>query len=152
MSDDGAGHPFEIEPMETEDFDAVLSLWRGSEGLTMRDVDAPDALARFLERNPGLSFVARVGGEIGGAVLCGHDGRRGYLHHLAVAPVRRRQGLGTALVERCLSALREAGIGKCHLFVLVDNEAGIAFWERNGWFLRTDFHTMSRILFDSPDA
>jgi N-acetylglutamate synthase len=143
---------YEIEPMTTRDFDAVLALWRRSEGLTMRDVDAPDALARFLERNPGFSFVARIGGEVCAAVLCGHDGRRGYLHHLAVSAEHRREGIGTALVERCLAALRQAGIGKCHLFVLVENAEGTAFWERIGWFERTDLRTMSRILVDSADA
>ncbi|MGD8278038.1 MAG: GNAT family N-acetyltransferase [Gemmatimonadota bacterium] len=139
-------------PMAADSLAAVIRLWRRSEGLTMRDVDTADGLGRFLERSPGLSFVARIGDDVCGAVLCGHDARRGYLHHLAVAPEQRRQGIGTALVERCLSALRDAGIGKCHLFVNIGNEAAMAFWKRSGWFERTDLHTMSRILVDSPDA
>jgi len=142
----------EIDVMESDDLDSVIQLWRGTEGLTMRDVDSPHDLERFLELNPGLSFVARVGGEIRGAVICGHDTRRGYLHHLAVDPRERRRGIGTALVDHCLAGLREAGIGKCHLFVLVDNAAATAFWKRNGWNERSDLRMMSLILNDSPDA
>jgi len=150
--DGGVAARYGIAPLTTDRLDAVIGLWRKSEGLTMRDVDAPAALRRFLARNPGFSFVAVAEGDVCGAILCGHDGRRGYLHHLAVAPEHRRRGIGTALVESGLSALRDAGIGKCHLFVNLDNESGASFWTRNGWFERTDLRTMSRILVDSPNA
>jgi putative acetyltransferase len=67
-----------------------------------------------------------------GAVLCGHDGRRGYLHHLAVAESHRRGGIGRQLVERCLTGLRSIGIMKCHLFIFIDNDIGLDFWQGFG--------------------
>jgi ribosomal protein S18 acetylase RimI-like enzyme len=98
----------------------------------------------YLARNPGMSFVACDGGRVVGAVLCGTDGRRGYLHHLAVAAPDRQRGLGRALVQRCLDALAAAGITKCHLFVFAPNIPARNFWTRIGWRLREDIVVMSR--------
>ena len=134
----------EIGVMQLEDLPAVGALWAVSEGLTLRDTDSPEALRRYLLRNPGLSLVAREQGQIIGAVLCGHDGRRGYLHHLAVAPEYRRAGIGRALAEHCLAGLAEIGLLKCHLFVRVENEAAQRFWSSLGWVEREDILTMSR--------
>ncbi|MEX0586364.1 MAG: hypothetical protein WD176_06955, partial [Pirellulales bacterium] len=75
---------YAISPMLATDYDEVVALWEATEGVGLNESDSRENIARFLARNPGLSMVARVGGQIGGAVLCGHDGRRGYLHHLAV--------------------------------------------------------------------
>ena len=129
--------------MTIDDYDAVLALWKASEGIGLSAADERPAIARYLERNPGMSFVACQEGRIVGAVLCGHDGRRGYMHHLAVAPPCRRQGLGRQLVERCLVALAATGIDKCHLFVFGGNSAGVAFWKRIGWTERTDLAILS---------
>ena len=60
-------------------------------------MDSKDDIARFLERNPGLSFVARDNGQLVGVVLCSHDGRRGYIDQLAVRKSHRRQGIGKGL-------------------------------------------------------
>ncbi len=90
-------------------------------------------LDAYLRRNPGLSFVARSEGRVVATVQCGHDARRGYLHHLAVAQHFRRQGLGAALVERSLARLAELGIPQCNIYVLGDNEEGLKFWEATGW-------------------
>ena len=90
--------------------------------------------------------MARLDGQLAGAVLCGTDGRRGYLHHLAVASQHRRQGIGETLVERCLNGLKAQGYHKCHIFVYGGNVDGQAFWERVGWKLRTDLMIMSKDL------
>ena len=126
------------------DYADAIALWRATPGIGLSDADTPDGIAAYLARNPGMSFVARVEGRLAGAVLCGTDGRRGYLHHLAVHPDFRRQGIGTALVDACLEALKEAGIHKCHLFVISDNSEGQVFWARVGWKLRTDLQIMSK--------
>lgn len=142
----------EIEPLTPAELTPVLRLWASTEGLTLREADSPEALGRYLGRNPGLSFVARTGGEIVGAVICGHDGRRGYLHHLAVHPNHRGRGTGRALAERCLAALQADGIDKCHLFVRIENDRARAFWSSIGWTDRTDIVTMSKNQSSSPNA
>lgn len=130
--------------MQAADIAAARRLWQAVEGVGLSAADEPAALASFLDRNPGLSFVAEADGALVGAVLCGHDGRRGYIHHLAVAPAYRRQGLGEALTDHCLHALARAGIGKCHLFVFRENAAGQTFWRITGWTERVDLALFSR--------
>ena len=122
-----------INEMILDDYEEVVGLWAQTEGIGLDDADSREVMTAYLARNPGLSFVARVEGRIVGAVLCGHEGRRGYLHHLAVARSHRGQGIGPALVEACLSKLASLGIAKCNIFVYADNDLGEAFWMRNGW-------------------
>lgn len=126
-----------IEPLTIADYDEVIGLWRRCEGIGLSDADSRENIATYLARNPGMSFLARADGLLAGAVLCGHDGRRGYLHHLAVDARFRRLGLGRRLADRCLAALAAAGIRKCHLFVLEGNEDGLVFWKSAGWQRRT---------------
>jgi len=138
----------EIRPMTIADYDQVYALWQACEGVGLSAADEPQAIRAYLERNPGLSAVALDGGRVVGTVLCGHDGRRGYIHHLAVAQSHRRRGIGRALVERILSALMAQGIQKCHLFVFGENRQAIAFWERVGFSQRVELVMMSRQIAD----
>ena len=126
------------------DYDDAVALWQATEGMGLSAADAPERIAAYLARNPGMSFTAREDGLLVGAVLCGHDGRRGYLHHLAVRADRRGQGIGSELARRALEALAAAGIDKCHLFVIRDNQAGAAFWRKVGWVERDDILMMSK--------
>jgi N-acetylglutamate synthase len=136
---------YSIEAMTLKDFDEVTALWRRSEGVGLNEGDGRAGIAIYLERNPGLSLVARDGRQkIIGAVLCGHDGRRGCLYHLAIAAEHRRQGIGKSLVEACLSKLGALGIQKCNIFLYADNIAGRVFWERHGWVERLDLRLMQK--------
>lgn len=140
--------PFSIK----RHYDGVRLLWRSCEGIRFDETsDSREAITAYVARNPDLSFVA-VGEETGpnpgqehviGSVLGGHDGRRGYLHHVAVSRAYRGQGTGAALVNAALDALGRVGIGKCHVFVLSDNPQGRAFWQKQGWQWRTDVGIMS---------
>ena len=133
----------EVLPFEPQDYEQVMALWQETEGITLREVDSRDWILAYLARNPGLSFVARDGDVLVGAVLAGTDGRRGYLQHLAVALSYRGRGVGRGLAERVLEALSGAGIAKCHLMVRAENEAAKAFWQHVGWTLRDDIVVMS---------
>ena len=132
--------------MKIEDYDEVAAIWRAAEGIGLHDdVDSREGIAAYLARNPGTSHVARHAGRIIGAVLCGHDGRRGYLHHLAVAVPCRGKGVGRALVETCLAKLAAIGIPKCNIFLFADNEHGEAFWKHKGWNERADLKVLQRL-------
>jgi ribosomal protein S18 acetylase RimI-like enzyme len=133
-----------IQELTIEDYEAVRSLWQKSDGIEVADTDSRDGLVRFLERNPGLSFVARDEKEIVGVVLCGEDGRRGYIDQLVVSKLYRRQGIGRSLVSRCVYNLMRIGIRKWHLFVFEDNQEAIAFWDNLGWAKRVELISMSR--------
>ena len=133
-----------VSPMSESDLSAVLTFWRDLPGVGLNEGDTPAGLRVYLDRNPGLSLVARHDSHIVGAVLCGHDGRRGYLHHLAVLPEYRNQGLGRLLVDRCLAALASQGILKCNIFLYTDNGSGEQFWKRCGWSEREDLKVLQR--------
>lgn len=136
----------ELRPMLAADYAAVFALWSRSEGMGLGESDTEAAIATFLARNPGLSTVAvDAAGALVGAVLCGHDGRRGYLHHLAVDGACRGRGLGRRLVEACLAALEREGIAKCNIFVYREHDAGIGFWRHHG-FGEVAWLTMQRPL------
>jgi putative acetyltransferase len=132
--------------MTIEDHDKALQLWRDTEWISLSDTDAREPMKLFLDRNPGLSLVARDGDRLIGIILCSHDGRRGYLHHLAVDKDYRRQGIGSGLVQRCLTALAKEGIIKCNIYFIEENEAGMAFWVRNGFELLPHFGWMQKVI------
>ena len=124
-------------------YDAAFALWKRCEGIGLSDADERRPMVAFLQKNTGLNFVATENGKIIGTCLCGSDGRRGYLYHLAVDPDYRRKGIGNALVERTLNALAEQGIQKCHIMVFGTNESGLAFWKNGGWITRPEIVLMS---------
>ncbi len=137
--------PIELRSFEPQDHAAALALWQRCDGVGLSAADSATGIARFLERNPGLSLVALREAALVGTILVGHDGRRGYLYHLAVDPALRGQGLGRRLVDAGLARLRACGIDKCHAHVFAANASGRAFWQAMGAALRTDLvvHSLS---------
>jgi len=116
-----------------DDYDAALELWQRVEGLEVAEGDDREGVAQFVARNPGLSRVAIDGSTVVGVVMCGHDGRRGHIYHLAVDPAYRRYGLGKRLVQECLDGLRQAGVVRAIILVADYNLGGAEFWKRAGW-------------------
>ena len=127
------GGSIDIREFSISDYEAALRLWQRVEGLEIAEGDDRDGVAQFLARNPGLSRVAVDGSVIVGVALCGHDGRRGHVYHLAVDPAYQGRGLGKRLLDECLEGLRQAGIQRVIIMVADDNQRGSAFWKRCGW-------------------
>ena len=116
-----------------DDYDAALQLWQRVEGLEIAEADDREGVVQFLARNPGLSRVAICGSSVVGVALCGHDGRRGHIYHLAVDPAYRGCGVGKRLVHECLDQLRVAGVVRAIILVADNNFGGAEFWKRAGW-------------------
>lgn len=130
-----------IRSMTIEDYPAVKALWQSIRGFGIRSIDdSKEGVGRFLIRNPGISVVAEQGGEIVGAILCGHDGRRGCLYHVCVRKECRRQGIGKAMVVFCMEALKKEQINKVSLIAFTKNDVGNAFWKEIGWTKREDLN------------
>lgn len=142
--------------MELSDYDATFALWRHCEGISLREADSIDGIAKYLERNPGLSFVATEGegdGEtIVASIMAGHDGKRGYIQHLAVADELRKTGVGARLVALSLAALKSEGIVKSHVHVLGENSLARNFWVNRGWMQRAEIVMYSFINGSNKDA
>jgi len=145
-------NPYRIETMKPSDYAAVSRLWRNSEGIGLNESDTRANIAIFLKRNPNMSFVARKSRTIIGAVLCGHDGRRGYLHHLAVAKNHRGNGIGKKLVEASFSALARAGITRCNIYLINTNTSGEAFWKHNNWKKLDDVQVLQKAVSKRPQT
>ena len=116
-----------------DDYDAAVALWHLLEGIEVAEGDSREEIRAYLLRNPGLSRVAEENGAMVGAVLCGHDGRRGLIYHLAVAPAYQGKGIGKLLVGGCIAQLRDAGIVRALILVAQDNSGAHSFWLRSGW-------------------
>lgn len=133
---------FAIQEFTLNDYDDVLEFWKKQQGVGLNESDSREQIGKFLARNPGLSLVVRDNGRVIGAVLCGHDGRRGFLHHLAVDPEYRHRGIGRQMVLTCLDALRSQGIQKCNIWVYTGNAEGQKFWRAIGFGVREDLRMM----------
>jgi ribosomal protein S18 acetylase RimI-like enzyme len=125
--------------MSIADYDQVHSLWLNTVNMGLNNVDdSKEGILKYLIRNPNTCFVAEKDGKIIGVILSGHDGRRGYIHHMAVAQNEQRSGLGTSLLNAAMSALSCEGITKVALVVFKKNEKGNSFWEKQGFVARSD--------------
>ena len=116
-----------------DDYDKAVALWSLAEGVEVAEGDSKEEIRAYLLRNPGLSRIAEENGTIVGAVLCGHDGRRGLIYHLAVAPAYHGKGIGNLLVQECVTRLRAMGIVRALILVAGDNAGAHSFWLRIGW-------------------
>lgn len=128
-----------IRLLAIEDYEKVYDLWTNTKGMGMRSLDdSYEGIEKFLKRNPTTNFVVEADNNLVGVILCGHDGRRGYIYHTAVNPDYRRKGLGEALVSAALEALKKEGINKAALVVFSNNDVGNKFWESIGFKKRED--------------
>lgn len=127
--------------MRIEDYEQVYALWKQIHGFGIRSVDdSKEGIARFLKRNPETSVVAIEDGKIVGAILCGHDGRRGCLYHVCVDADYRMRGIGKSMVVFAMEALKKEKISKVSLIAFTKNDIGNAFWNEIGWTKRLDLN------------
>ena len=138
---------FTMRTMRKEDYDQVYDLWMSIHGFSIRSIDdSREGVARFLRRNPDTSVVAVADGKVVGAILCGHDGRRGCLYHVCVREEYRMHGIGKAMVVACMNALKKEEISKVSLIAFTANDVGNAFWKRIGWTKREDLNYYDFVL------
>lgn len=128
----------EIRPMTIADYPDVYRLWTSSAGMGLNNLDdSEEGIGKFLARNPTTCFVATEESKLAGVIIAGHDGRRGYIYHTAVAEQHKRQGIGRKLAKSALNTLSEEGINKVALLVFNRNEGAKRFWEKMGFAART---------------
>lgn len=138
-----------VRVMSIEDYPALIALWKRTPNMGLRSLDdSEEGIGLFLKRNPTTSFAAYEGERLVGAILCGHDGRRGYIYHTVVLPEYRRRGIATALVNAAVAALREEGITRVCLNVVETNEGGKVFWTGKGWEKKDFLGFYSRSITD----
>lgn len=138
-----------IRPMREEDYLQVYGLWKTIKGFGIRSVDdSREGVERFIRRNPSTSMIAELQGEIVGAILCGHDGRRGCFYHVCVREDCRQRGIGKNMAVCAMKALQEEHINKVCLIAFKKNEVGNSFWKSVGWTFREDLNYYDFVLND----
>ena len=141
---------YSIRVMTEEDYDEVYALWMGIHGFGIRSLDdSREGVTRFIRRNPTTSMVAVVEDKIVGAILCGHDGRRGCFYHVCVHADYRKQGIGKTMAVSCMRALQAEQINKVSLIAFKSNEVGNRFWKSVGWTFREDLNYYDFTLNDA---
>lgn len=136
-----------IRTMTIEDYDEVAILWEKIKGFAIRSLDdSREGIERFLKRNPTTSVVAIEDKRIVGAILCGHDGRRGCMYHVCVDPEYRLKGIGRDMVVHAMRSLQEENISKVSLIAFTHNDIGNAFWNEIGWTKREDLNYYDFVL------
>ena len=133
-----------IRQIHPDDYSEMVELWGQTPGMGLSEADSEANIRKFILRNKGLSYCFKEENRIIATILCGHDGRRGYIYHMTVAQQYRGKGIGKLLTEKSLQQLKNEGIDKCHLFVFADNELGNRFWSSTGWTRRDDIFTYSK--------
>ena len=130
-----------------DDYDKVYNLWMACKNMGFNNLDdSREGINKYLKRNPSTCFVAMKGEDVIGVILSGHDGRRGFIHHMAVMEGYRRQKIASKLLDHALAALEEEGINKVALLVFNYNEVGNVFWERMGFTARDDLTYRNKVL------
>ena len=130
-----------IRVMTMEDYDQVYELWSGIHGFGIRTLDdSREGIDKFIKRNPTTSVIAEEQGKVIGAILCGHDGRRGCMYHVCVAEPYRKHGIGQKMALAAMEALQAEGISKVSLIAFKSNRIGNQFWKKVGWIFRDDLN------------
>ena len=133
--------------MTIDDYDKVYNLWMSCRNMGFNNLDdSKEGIDKYLKRNPTTCFVAVNGEDVIGVILSGHDGRRGFIHHMAVSEKHRHRGIASNLLDHALAALEAEGINKIALLVFNYNEAGNAFWESRGFTARDDLTYRNKAL------
>lgn len=136
-----------IREMKSTDYEQIFQIWKEIKGMGMRTLDdSYEGIVKFLARNPSTCFVAEEDGHVMGTILCGHDGRRAYIYHLAVMESHRGKQLGQNLVKAVEDTLEKEGIHKVALMVFTSNSTGNDFWERQGYTIREDLYYRNKSL------
>jgi len=133
----------DFREMKTDDHEKCTHLWNQTEGMGFLENDTIESVSFYLERNPGMSFVCYDEEKLVGTILGGHDGRRGYIYHLAVDRNYRGKSIGKTLLNFTLEKLKLTGLKRCIIMLKSDNKANAKFWTDNGYTAREDLNMYS---------
>jgi ribosomal protein S18 acetylase RimI-like enzyme len=134
-----------IRKMTMDDYEQVLALWEeGDIPLRPQGRDSRENMQRQLQQPVCFYYVAETKERIIGVILGTHDGRKGWINRLAVAPSYRRRGIATRLVHEVEQHLTVEGIDIVASLIEDWNEISMKMFERFGYTRHTDIHYFSK--------
>lgn len=131
-----------IENFNMQYYHEVLELWKRAE-IGVGSSDTKEEIAMILDRNPELFLIGKEEEKIVAVVIGAFDGRRGYVHHLAVDPNYQEKGYGKAIMDDLIERFRIKKVHKIHLFIEKYNKKVVDFYSNQGWEIRKDLIMMS---------
>lgn len=123
---------FEITRYTLDHQEAVVDLWKKCD-LIVPQNDPVEDIQKKLEFQPGLFFVALLGGQVIGSVMVGYEGHRGWLNYLAVLPQYQKQGCGKKLVSKAIEELKKLGCLKVNVQIRKNNASAVDFYKHLGF-------------------
>lgn len=133
-----------IENFNMQYYPEVFELWKKAE-IGVGSSDSKEEIALILDRNPDLFLIGKEEEKIIASVIGAFDGRRGYVHHLAVDPNYQKKGYGKAMINDLMERFRKKKVHKIHLFIEKLNKGVMDFYSKHGWEIRDDLIMMSFI-------
>jgi ribosomal protein S18 acetylase RimI-like enzyme len=131
-----------IENYSMKYYENVVNLWRKA-GISVGSSDSEEEIEKMLKRNPDLLLIGKLDEKVIAMVMGGFDGRRGYVHHLAVDPQYQKKGHGKIILEELINRFRKVDVHKIHLFIERDNFDVVTFYKNLKWQVRDDLIMMS---------
>ena len=140
-----------IRDFRLDDYDGVLELW-GEAGLPFRPAgrDARAKVAAELVKDTAVFIVAEEQGRLVGVVFGTHDGRKGWINRLAVAPSSQHRGVASRLVAEVEARLEARGLEVVATLIEEGNDGSMQFFERLGYVFHHDIHYFSKMR--TPDS
>ena len=136
---------FLLTEMTIDDIKSVRYLWKKVD-FDLSYSDKPVEIQRMIDHNPDLCLVIKKNSRIIASLLGGFDGRRGWIHHLAVDPDFQNNNYGTLMMNEITKRFSQKGVVKLKIEILEDNKKVIDFYKSLGWELRSELTTMSLTL------
>ncbi len=134
-----------IRELRLADYNALITLWEEA-GLPYKPEgrDSRDEIGRQIRQPTSIYLVAETDGAFIGSLLCTHDGRKGWINRLAVAPAYRRHGIARRLVEEAEKRLSALGIEIYACLVEDWNAASLEVFKRLGYQRHSDIIYFSK--------
>jgi ribosomal protein S18 acetylase RimI-like enzyme len=122
----------DIAELDERQAEAAVALWEAV-GLTRPWNDPRADFARAASGSSSAVLGAFDGETLVGTAMVGHDGHRGWVYYLAVAPEAQGHGCGTAIMAACHAWLGERDVPKLNLMVRTANAEAQAFYDALGY-------------------
>jgi len=131
-----------IELFTMRYYNEIIDLWKRS-GIEVSSSDTRDEIARLLKRNPDLFLIGKENEKVIAVVMGAFDGRRGYVHHLAIDSAYKKKKYGKMMMDELIEKFQIKKVHKVHLFIEKYNKKIVDFYRKLGWEVRDDLIMMS---------
>jgi len=134
----------QVENLSIKFYEEAIALWKRA-GIDVGSSDTLNEINIMINKNPDLCLIGKLDNKVIEVVMGGFDGRRGYIHHLAVDPDYQKRGYGRIMMNNLIEKFRQKGVHKVHLFIEKYNKEAVKFYLKLGWEIREDLIMMSYV-------